>query len=205
MRMKAKKILKWIVLGREYAEIPSDLIAQIFRYIVFLLCLAAIFGFLLMFAVGMSKTNVLANTPMVAGKARVIDGDTLYIDTYKIRLSGIDAPEIAQTCQTDTGRSYACGKMATQYLQQVIGTRSVSCHVSGKDKYSRLLGTCYADGIHLNMHMIKNGWAVPYYTYGFSSILNGIYAYIHNNGMWAGSFQLPSTYRKSKQKQGDKK
>ena len=36
----------------------------------------------------------------VTGKARVVDGDTIWIANTKIRLHGIDAPEAKQTCAT---------------------------------------------------------------------------------------------------------
>ena len=46
---------------------------------------------------------VLAILPAAAqaqtgGRARVIDGDTLVLKEGRIRLSGIDAPEAAQSC-----------------------------------------------------------------------------------------------------------
>ena len=34
----------------------------------------------------------------LAGAARVVDGDTLEVKGEKLRLQGIDAPEMAQTC-----------------------------------------------------------------------------------------------------------
>ena len=34
----------------------------------------------------------------ITGKARIVDGDTIKIENYKIRFFGIDAPEIKQTC-----------------------------------------------------------------------------------------------------------
>ena len=38
---------------------------------------------------------------IIKGKAKIIDGDTIHIDKNKIRLHGIDAPEINQTCSID--------------------------------------------------------------------------------------------------------
>ena len=38
------------------------------------------------------------------GPARVIDGDTIVIAGERIRLHGIDAPEMKQTCHTSKGQ-----------------------------------------------------------------------------------------------------
>jgi endonuclease YncB( thermonuclease family) len=49
----------------------------------------------------------------VAGPATVIDGDTVVI-TQRIRLQGIDAPELHQTC-TAYGQQWACGRTAAEW------------------------------------------------------------------------------------------
>src|SRR5262245_12527542 len=41
----------------------------------------------------------LATPPTIAGRASVIDGDTLDLHGQRIRLHGIDAPEADQACQ----------------------------------------------------------------------------------------------------------
>jgi len=47
--------------------------------------------------------------PTVAGESvRVVDGDGLKIGNQSIRLWGIDAPELDQTCELD-GRTVPCG------------------------------------------------------------------------------------------------
>ena len=45
----------------------------------------------------------------VTGKSRVIDGDTIWIGDTKIRLHGIDAPEMKQICRTSKGKEQLCG------------------------------------------------------------------------------------------------
>ena len=46
----------------------------------------------------------------VTGKSRVIDGDTIWIGDTKIRLHGIDAPEMKQTCRISKGKEQLCGR-----------------------------------------------------------------------------------------------
>ena len=48
----------------------------------------------------------------IIGKAEVIDGDTIHINKYKIRLHGIDAPEKDQKCIIDN-KEWECGKKST--------------------------------------------------------------------------------------------
>lgn len=63
----------------------------------------------------------------------VYDGDTLTLRnasngaTVKVRFHGLDAPELAQTCLTAAGVSYACGRMARANLTAQIGTASLAC------------------------------------------------------------------------------
>ena len=57
---------------------------------------------------------------------RVVDGDTIYIGKKKYRFSGIDAPEIKQTCEKD-GALFLCGVKAKEVLQNKISGRKVTC------------------------------------------------------------------------------
>ncbi len=54
------------------------------------------------------------------------DGDTLQVWNQKIRLVGIYAPEMSQTCE-DGGNKYQCGDLAANHLQKVIGDKEVRC------------------------------------------------------------------------------
>ncbi|WP_027894402.1 thermonuclease family protein [Calidithermus chliarophilus] len=67
-----------------------------------LLCLAALLG-----------TPALAQPPSsLAGRATVVDGDTLEIQGVRIRLWGVDAVESSQTCLDAQGKVYPCGRRA---------------------------------------------------------------------------------------------
>lgn len=77
----------------------------------------------------------------VAGEARVVDGDTLIIGGETIRLFGIDAPELDQTCSLD-GNAWACGDLAADQLRSITTGLAVSCDGIERDQYERLVATC---------------------------------------------------------------
>ena len=63
----------------------------------------------------------------ISGNAQIIDGDTIKINSKKIRLYGIDAPEFKQTCKktyltiiffTFT-KDYPCGKISTENFKKI--------------------------------------------------------------------------------------
>ena len=56
------------------------------------------------------------------GAARVVDGDTLRVAGERVRLFGIDAPEIGQPCR-DGGD---CGAQSKAHLEALIGGRDVT-------------------------------------------------------------------------------
>ena len=44
-------------------------------------------------------SNIVAEE--IIGFPKIVDGDTVHINKYKIRLEGIDAPEIRQKCKKE--------------------------------------------------------------------------------------------------------
>ena len=97
----------------------------------------------------------------INGVPRIVDGDTVHIDTYKIRLEGIDAPEIKQKCKKpflsisafldfSINKSYSCGIVSKNELIKKINKSIIICISLSKDRYNRYLATCYKDKINLN-------------------------------------------------------
>ena len=54
---------------------------------------------------------------LFASHVTVVDGDTIKLGDVKIRFSGIDAPEINQTCVASEGK-VACGKISKDILTE---------------------------------------------------------------------------------------
>ena len=79
----------------------------------------------------------------ITGKPRVVDGDTIHIGKTKIRLHGIDAPEMKQTCHTSKGKEQMCGVLAKQALEKLVRGQDVTCKGDTRDRYKRLIAVCY--------------------------------------------------------------
>ena len=61
-----------------------------------------------------------------ASHVTVVDGDTIKLGDVKIRFSGIDAPEINQTCVASEGK-VACGKISKDILIAKVTNNKISC------------------------------------------------------------------------------
>jgi len=126
------------------------------------------------------------------GRAHVVDGDTIRIGDERLRLKGIDAPEMHQTCAR-SGRTYSCGESARNALIGMILNRQVQCRASGRDRYRRPLASCTADGQDLNARMVEEGWAVAY---DRSYRAQEARARSRGAGLWAGTFERPQDWRR---------
>src|SRR5262245_35638337 len=125
-----------------------------------------------------------------AGGAIVNDGDSLTLGMQRVRLRGIDAPELAQTCVMD-GVTYPCGRRSREMLARLVGGKAVSCSGSRRDRFDRLLGVCVAGGVDLNRTQVATGWAIAYGDY----FEDEKQARLKRLGLWAGSFDRPRDWR----------
>lgn len=86
----------------------------------------------------------------------IIDGDTLKLDGERVRLIGVDAPEIFHAhCEEELRRGHA----ARAFLVTLTQGRTLALQRSGTDRYGRTLATVFAEGIDLNAAMIESGHA----------------------------------------------
>lgn len=80
----------------------------------------------------------------------VTDGDTIRDGNLRVRLWGIDAPEL------DTRR----GPASRAHLRQLIDGKTVACDPRDTDRYGRTVAVCYLpDGRDLACEMVRAGMA----------------------------------------------
>ena len=134
---------------------------------------------------------------VMAGRAFVIDGDTIEIHGQRIRLHGIDAPESGQSC-TVLGKRSRCGREAAIALSNKIGNHAVQCEKKDIDRYKRIVAVCRAGGENLNAWMVGEGWALAYRRYSPDYIMQEDNASRSKVGIWQGEFIAPWDWRRGK-------
>ena len=139
----------------------------------------------------------LFSNNLLASHVTVIDGDTIRLGDVKIRFSGIDAPEINQTCVASEGK-VACGKISRDLLIEKVTNNKISCTDEGKDFYGRVLGECFVNGESLSSYLVREGFAFAYRKYSNKYIEDEEYAKFNKLGMWSMEFQYPWDYRSNK-------
>ena len=137
--------------------------------------------------------NLYNNIPGIVTK--VYDGDTLTLQNnngiYKIRLSGIDAPE----------RRQAYGNVSRNHLYNMVRNKFVYAAVHDKDRYGRYVAKIIVDNTDINAEMLKTGLAWHYKRYD----KNPEYARLeqeakqNRRGLWMEKNPIPPwIYRKTK-------
>lgn len=150
----------------------------------------ALFAVLIVILLGVVKFLPGPQSRQVIGNVRVIDGDSLILAGEQVRLRGIDAPELAQSCERG-GRSWSCGREARDRLRRLIERRTVTCDAAKRDQHERLLGVCKAGRQEINRWMVENGWAVSYGAYAKAERA----ARDARRGIWSGTFERPRDWR----------
>ena len=105
---------------------------------------------------GFISINYVSATPItLEGVASAIDGDTIIINTYKIRLNGISAPELSEEG----------GNEAKQAMQKILDNKTIKCSLSGKKSYERYVGVCWFGAVDIGALLILRGFARDCFRY----------------------------------------
>lgn len=123
----------------------------------------------------------------IVGSITVVDGETLEIQNQRIKLWGVDAPDLDQICHDGQGVAYNCGKEAASALSRWLAElQPVQCEPRGNDNAGNVVAICYTStGDDIAGWMVRNGYAIDWPKYS-----NGFYAVPQNeaqqakNGIW---------------------
>jgi endonuclease YncB( thermonuclease family) len=140
-------------------------------------------------------TAAPAQALTLAGQARVVDGDSLIVAGERIRLFGIDAPELRQRCDA-SGRNWACGAWAKALLTEIVGHGVLRCEALDRDRYGRTVARCEASGRDVAAEMVKAGAALAYIKYSTDYAGQEAAAKREARGLWSGAVTAPDAYRK---------
>ncbi|MGF1610471.1 MAG: thermonuclease family protein [Kiloniellales bacterium] len=133
----------------------------------------------------------------LTGPAWVIDGDTIIVAGERVRLHGIDAPELDQTfwCR---GQELACGAMAMAALEALTAGVTLRCEAIERDLHGRLIAKCFSpNGIDIGRRLVSAGWALAYRYYSMDYVDAEDEARKAKRGMWRGRFMKPWAWRAS--------
>lgn len=128
------------------------------------------------------------------GLPRVVDGDTLDIRGERIRLFGIDTPELGQPWWDKEGNEHDAGVSARKALMSLIEGKRLSVKVLREDKYQRSLAIVKVDGRDVARSLVGQGWA-------FASPGSARYRRTQNaarrrrRGFWRGEVMMPWDFR----------
>jgi len=121
-----------------------------------------------------------------ADSAFPVDGDTLKIGEQRVRLFGVDAPEMSQPG----------GREAQQFLLSITREHALTVKPVTKDKYGRTVARVFAGATDLSAHMASNGYALASsdFTRAYTKFERAARA--QRVGLWATvGIQNPALYR----------
>ena len=157
------------------------------------------------FAVFLAGVRYLPETALAASYdlsgrvhiTKVSDGDSLRSGDLRIRLFGIDAPELKQQCADQNGVLWGCGVAAQRQLNGLIGTnKDLQCSLRDVDRYGRLVMQCFNGATDIGAAMVRSGHALAYRHFSDLYIAEEEQAKTALKGIWRGTFSPPWEWRR---------
>ena len=129
---------------------------------------------------------------------KVSDGDSLRSGNLRIRLFGIDAPELKQKCADQNGALWDCGVAAQRRLNGLIGANNdLQCSLRDVDHYGRLIMQCFNGATDIGAAMVRSGHALAYRHFSDLYIAEEEQAKTALKGIWRGTFSPPWEWRRN--------
>lgn len=133
-----------------------------------------------------------------SGKVYVIDGDTIEVKRTRVRLFGMDAPELSQ----DGGRK------ARSYLIRLAGGKPVRVEPVVTDCYGRIVARVWMETIDLSDRIVRDGFAVATSKWNTDYDSAELEARRYRRGLWADSpdrgISDPAAHRRWKAREEDR-
>ncbi|WP_417743323.1 thermonuclease family protein [Salipiger sp.] len=130
-----------------------------------------------------------------SGRVHVIDGDTLDVGGTRVRLHGIDAPEVKQMCGGDGTPMWPCGAWVSQDVRNRYEGRQARCETRDTDRYGRAVARCEVDGRDIGREMVRAGLAFAYRRYSMEYDLDEKRAAVNGIGLHGTGVQAPAAFR----------
>lgn len=106
------------------------------------------------------ETKVFTPQP----KVKILDGDTFILDWERVRLIGIDTPEIQHTAKKADCWAYRSMARLEFYLTTIRDTSEITITRYGQDKYKRTLAVVEIPSLNtsVNEMLVREGYAKPF-------------------------------------------
>ena len=137
----------------------------------------------------------LAEAADITGTAKVRSGDAVVIWNTRIRLGGIDAPQVDQLCLNTKSERWTCGVAARDELAKYAEGKNWVCHARAIDRRGRTVARCEVGGEDIQKWLVRSGWALAYTRISRDYEADEAAAREAKAGMWQGAFIAPWDWR----------
>jgi len=132
---------------------------------------------------------------VIEGKPAVIAGDQMRLSGTLVRLFGVEAPEVGQTCSFTGKKQESCGLAAKAALQKLVAGKPVRCEVSTRQSETVAVASCTVGGADIAGQLVRGGYVFA------QSGLFATYASAEREatsaraGLWRSGAARPTDYR----------
>lgn len=162
----------------------------------------------LAFLFALITSSALASSeppPTTIGSGMAVEGDVLSVNGAIVRLWGVDAPDVGQTCKTRRSKEYDCFTFSKNALNNIVREKQIICYIKGQDRNGQKIGICAVNGYDVAALMVRAGWALSYdgLSTQYASLMGNAQA--KERGLWGGRVEPPWQWRTRKQAEDAKK